>query len=40
MEIEKQLQNNCRSLKEFKPMPYPKDYVPKFLRNRLVHDER
>ncbi|CAI8613703.1 unnamed protein product [Vicia faba] len=40
MEIEKQLQKNRRSLKEFKPMSYTDDYVMDFLGNRLVYDER
>ncbi|CAK8536370.1 unnamed protein product [Lathyrus sativus] len=40
MEIEKQLQKNRRSLKEFKPMPYPNNYVLDFLGNRLIYDER
>ncbi|XP_058753371.1 uncharacterized protein LOC131626567 [Vicia villosa] len=40
MAIETLLQNNNRSLKDFKTMPYPKDYVVSFTGNRLLYDER
>jgi len=40
IEIEKHLQSNKRSLREFKCMPYPSGYVPGFLGNRLIYDER
>ncbi|XP_058732948.1 uncharacterized protein LOC131604533 [Vicia villosa] len=40
MAIETLLQNNNRSLKDFKTMPYPKDYVESFTGNRLLYDER
>lgn len=40
MEIESLLQNNIRSLKDFKPISYPKNYVLDFLGNRLVCEER
>jgi hypothetical protein len=39
LEIEKILEMNRRSLKEFKCMPYPKDYVTADLGNRLIYDE-
>ncbi|XP_058775182.1 uncharacterized protein LOC131649435 [Vicia villosa] len=40
MAIETLLQNNNRSQKDFKTMPYPKDYVLSFTGNRLLYDER
>ncbi|XP_058741448.1 uncharacterized protein LOC131613826 [Vicia villosa] len=40
MAIETLLQNNNKSLKDFKPMPYPKDFVVSFIGNRLLYDER
>ncbi|XP_058780945.1 uncharacterized protein LOC131655055 [Vicia villosa] len=40
MAIETLLQNNNRTLKDFKTMPYPKDYVESFTGNRLFYDER
>ncbi|XP_058726583.1 uncharacterized protein LOC131597942 [Vicia villosa] len=40
MAIESLLQNNNKSLKDFKPMPYPKDYVVSFIGNRLLYEER
>lgn len=40
LEIEKILELHRRSLTEFKPMPYPKDYVTAQLGNRLIFDER
>ncbi|XP_058784545.1 uncharacterized protein LOC131659356 [Vicia villosa] len=39
MAIETLLQNNNRSLKDFKTMPYPKDFVVSFTGNRLLYDE-
>ncbi|XP_058747934.1 uncharacterized protein LOC131620787 [Vicia villosa] len=40
MAIETLLQNNNKSLKDFKPIPYPKDFVVSFIGNRLLYDER
>ncbi|XP_058767228.1 uncharacterized protein LOC131640871 [Vicia villosa] len=40
MAIETLLQNNNRSLKDFKPMPVPKEDVVFFTGNRLLYDER
>ncbi|XP_058773334.1 uncharacterized protein LOC131647463 [Vicia villosa] len=40
IEIEKLLQENKRSLKYFKPIPYPDGYVLQQLGNRLIYDER
>lgn len=40
IEIEKHLQSNRKSLKEFKCMPYPNGYVTDFFGNRLIYDER
>lgn len=40
MAIETQLQKNKKSLKDYKPMSYPKDFVIFFLENRLIYDER
>ncbi|MCI06101.1 helicase-like protein, partial [Trifolium medium] len=40
LEIEKYLQGNRRSLREFGSMPYPKGYVLEQLGNRLIYDER
>lgn len=40
IEIEKHLQSNGRSLKEFKCMPYPNGYIADFFGNRLIDDER
>ncbi|XP_058767402.1 uncharacterized protein LOC131641097 [Vicia villosa] len=39
MAIETLLQNNNRTLKDFKTMPYPKDFVVEFTGNRLLYDE-
>jgi hypothetical protein len=39
LEIEKIMENNIRSLKEFKDMPYPDGYVIADLGNRLIYDE-
>ncbi|XP_058758996.1 uncharacterized protein LOC131632231, partial [Vicia villosa] len=40
IEIEILLQANRRSLKDFKPIPYPDDYVLQQLGNRLIYEER
>lgn len=40
IEIEKLLQENRRTLKDFSPIPYPGSYVLEHLGNRLVYDER
>ncbi|XP_058747147.1 uncharacterized protein LOC131620148 [Vicia villosa] len=40
IEIEKLLQENKRTLKDFKPIPYPDGYVLQQLGNRLIYDER
>jgi len=40
IEIEKYLQCNRKSLREFKCMPYPNGYVLEFLGNRLIYDGR
>ncbi|XP_045797949.1 uncharacterized protein LOC123892172 [Trifolium pratense] len=40
LEIEKYLQGNRRSLREFGSMPYPRGYVLQQLGNRLIYDER
>lgn len=40
LEIEKILELNRKSLADFKPMPYPKDYITAQLGNRLIYDER
>jgi len=40
IEIEKHLQSNGKSLKDFKCMPYPNGFVADFFENRLIHDER
>ncbi|XP_058742520.1 uncharacterized protein LOC131615017 [Vicia villosa] len=40
IEIEKLLQANRRSLKDFKPIPYPDEYVLQQLGNRLIYEER
>ncbi|CAK8531615.1 unnamed protein product [Lathyrus sativus] len=40
IEIETHLQKNNRSLKDFKSMPYPNDFVLSFLGNRLIYEER
>ena len=40
MEIGRQLQKNKRSLKDFKAMPYPKDFILSILGNRLIYDGR
>jgi hypothetical protein len=37
--IEKHMEKNRRSLKEFKGFPYPTDYVMEELGNRLIYDE-
>ncbi|KAF1868275.1 hypothetical protein Lal_00018796 [Lupinus albus] len=39
LEIEKLLQQNRRSLRDYPPMPYPKGYVTSLLGNRLIYDE-
>jgi len=39
-EIEKYLQSNKRSLKEFKSMPYPSNFIPDFFGNRLIYEEK
>jgi hypothetical protein len=39
LEIEKMLEQHSTSLKNFKPMPYPKDYITAELGNRLIYDE-
>jgi hypothetical protein len=38
-EIEKRLQANRRTLKDFKPIPYPKSYAISKLGNQLIQDE-
>lgn len=40
MEIEKLLQANRKSLKDYPSMPYPKGYVSSQLGNRLIYEER
>ncbi|XP_058764234.1 uncharacterized protein LOC131637646 [Vicia villosa] len=40
IEIEKLLQENKRTLKDFKPIPYRDGYVLQQLGNRLIYDER
>ncbi|XP_058762953.1 uncharacterized protein LOC131636353 [Vicia villosa] len=40
IEIEKMLQANRRTLKDFSPIPYPDAYVLEQLGNRLIYDER
>jgi hypothetical protein len=40
IEIEKHMQNNNRSLRQFTCMPFPDGYVTSFLGNRLIYDER
>jgi hypothetical protein len=37
--IEKHMERNRRSLKEFKGFPYPSNYVMEELGNRLIYDE-
>jgi hypothetical protein len=39
LEIEKHLQTNRRSLKEYPTMPYPKDYVTGQFGNKLIYEE-
>ncbi|KAF1898092.1 hypothetical protein Lal_00032856 [Lupinus albus] len=39
LEIEKLLQENRRSLRDYPPVPYPKGYVSSKLGNRLIYDE-
>ncbi|KAF1870834.1 hypothetical protein Lal_00030144 [Lupinus albus] len=39
LEIEKLLQRNRRSLRDYPPMPYPKGYITSQLGNRLIYDE-
>ncbi|KAF1866011.1 hypothetical protein Lal_00041709 [Lupinus albus] len=39
VEIEKLLQRNRRSLRDYPPMPYPKGYITSQLCNRLIYDE-
>ncbi|KAF1885860.1 hypothetical protein Lal_00042734 [Lupinus albus] len=39
VEIEKQLQRNRRSLRDYPTMPYPKGYITRQLGNRLIYDE-
>ncbi|XP_050895980.1 uncharacterized protein LOC127102683 [Lathyrus oleraceus] len=40
LEVEKILQTNLRTLKDFRPIPYPNGYVLEQLGNRLIYDER
>jgi hypothetical protein len=40
LEIEQQLQDHRRTLKQFPCIPYPKGYVLEQLGNRLIYDER
>jgi ATP-dependent DNA helicase PIF1 len=40
IEIEKHMQVNNRSLRQFKCLPYPEGYVTPFLGNRLIYEER
>ncbi|WJX34170.1 DNA helicase [Trifolium repens] len=40
IEIEKHMQVNSRSLRQFKCLPYPEGYVTPFLGNRLIYEER
>jgi hypothetical protein len=40
LEIEKSLQANRKSLKDFPSMPYPEGYVTETLGNRLIYDEK
>ncbi|CAK8572857.1 unnamed protein product [Lathyrus sativus] len=40
IELKTHLQNYGCSLKEFKTMPYPKDFVINFLSNKLIYNER
>ena len=40
MAIETQLQKNKKSLRDYKSIPYPKDFVIFFIKNRLIYDER
>ncbi|KAF1864463.1 hypothetical protein Lal_00021886 [Lupinus albus] len=39
LEIEKVLQRNRRSLKDYPPMPYPNGYITSQLGNRLIYEE-
>ena len=39
IEIEKLLQANRRTLKDFSPIPYPDGYVLQQLGNKLIYDE-
>ncbi|KAF1860256.1 hypothetical protein Lal_00037594 [Lupinus albus] len=39
VEIEKLLQRNRRSLRDYPPMPYPKGYITRQLGNKLIYDE-
>jgi hypothetical protein len=38
-EIEKFLQANRRTLKDFKPIPYPKKFAISQMGNQLINDE-
>jgi hypothetical protein len=40
IEIEKHMQLNNRSLRQFTCLPYPDGYVTPFLGNRLIYEER
>lgn len=40
IEIERHLQKNRKSLKDYAGMPYPKGYVVEQLGNRLIYEER
>lgn len=40
IEIERILQSNRRSLKEFSKIPYPDGYVLEQLGNKLIYEER
>lgn len=40
LDIEKLMQANNKSLKEFPTIPYPKGYVASQLGNRLIYEER
>jgi hypothetical protein len=33
------MQANRRTLKDFKPIPYPKNYVKNHVGNKLIYDE-
>jgi hypothetical protein len=40
IEIERHLQKNRKTLKNYPGMPYPKGYVIEQLGNRLIYEER